>query len=350
MAALLLTVALVSASEAQPIALRLPTANDALLRDQPADFYMYTDRDFEGQRSRPWQGGQYGFTRDQERTPAGVVFTRFHEGLDIQPLRRDRRGEPLDDVVAGADGRVAYVNTNPRASAYGIYVVVEHVWDGSPYYTLYGHLAAAGVRAGQRVARGDRLGRLGHTGTGINSRRAHVHFEVNLMLSERFEEWYDETYPRVRNTHGRFHGLNLAGLDPSALVLALRDNPDVTVGEVAAQTPPAWKVVVPGGFVPELVQRYPWLAGGVPLGEAPAAWIVHVAASGFPLRFEPAPRAVTRPAVVFVADAVREGYESTNKMLARDGDAFTLTPKGERYLTLLTLPAPSVGASTRTRW
>ena len=43
------------------------------LRGDDPDFYMYTDRTFEGVRSRPWQGGQYGFVRNEVRTPAGVV-------------------------------------------------------------------------------------------------------------------------------------------------------------------------------------------------------------------------------------------------------------------------------------
>lgn len=37
------------------IAVRFPTSNTALLNDRPQDFYMYVDRNFEGQKSQPWQ-------------------------------------------------------------------------------------------------------------------------------------------------------------------------------------------------------------------------------------------------------------------------------------------------------
>lgn len=337
---------LTATGTAQPLDLRLPTDNEALLQGELPQFYMYTDRNFEGVRSRPWQGGQYGFVRNESRTPAGIVFTRFHEGVDIQPVERDARGEPLDEVYAVDEGRVVYVSTDPRASAYGIYVVVEHDWQGSPYYTLYAHLMRANVRQGQRLARGARIGRLGYTGTGINQRRAHLHFEINLLLSERFDSWMATAHPRSRNQHGDFHGLNLAGIDVPALYFALLENPEAEIGTVVQQEAPAWKALVPGGFVPELVQRYPWLAGGRVPRVPPAGWIVHVGASGLPLRFEPSDQEVTRPVVVYVADRIRTGYESTNSMLSRSGGAFELADKGRNHLRLLTMPAPSVGPST----
>ncbi len=337
----------VSATGAQPLSLVLPTDNDALLRGDGPAFYMYTYRNFEGVRSQPWEGGQYGFSRDQQRTPVGVVFTRFHEGLDIAPVRRDGRGEPLDEVRAVDEGRVVYVSTNPRESAYGIYVVIEHQWQGSPYYTLYGHLMNAGVRAGQQVRQGTRIGRLGYTGTGINRTRAHLHFEINLYLSDRFEAWLEGAHPRSRNPHGRFHGLNLVGLDPAALYLAFAENPDVLIGEVVQREAPAWRVMVPGGYVPELVQRYPWLAGDALPATPPAAWIVSLTGSGLPLRFEGVEQEVARPVVVHVSDRVREGHESTNKLLSRSGEAFVLTEKGTQHLRLLTLSLPSVGPAPR---
>ncbi len=151
---------------AQSLRLVMPTGNAALLYGEAPEFYMYTDRNFEGVRSTPWQGGQYGFVRNQERSRDGtVVFNRFHEGLDIQPLERDARGEPLDDVRSVDEGRVVYVNRNERASAYGRYVVVEHWWQGAPYYTLYAHLSDVSARTGAEVGRGERVGRIGYTGT-----------------------------------------------------------------------------------------------------------------------------------------------------------------------------------------
>jgi hypothetical protein len=74
---------------AGPLGLVLPTDNDAIFSEDPSQFYMYTDRNFEGVVSKPWSGGAYGFTRDQKRSAAGIILTRLHEGIDIRPVRRD---------------------------------------------------------------------------------------------------------------------------------------------------------------------------------------------------------------------------------------------------------------------
>ncbi|MEI7865398.1 MAG: hypothetical protein WCI38_08505, partial [Chthoniobacterales bacterium] len=58
----------------------LPTANDAIFEGRPQDFYMYVDRDFEGRKSKPWQGGGYGFTREPQRIAGKIVPVKFHEG------------------------------------------------------------------------------------------------------------------------------------------------------------------------------------------------------------------------------------------------------------------------------
>src|ERR1700686_4815869 len=96
--------------------LALPTDNDAIFRGGGPDFYQYVERDYRGEKSTPWEGGQYGFVRDTEQTRAGVVYTRFHEGIDSACLHRHERGEPLDEVRAIADGKVVYTNPVPGYS------------------------------------------------------------------------------------------------------------------------------------------------------------------------------------------------------------------------------------------
>src|SRR6266511_4899581 len=65
------------------IDLVLPTDNDALFSGGGA-FYQYVERNYKGAQSTPWEGGQYGFVRDPTETAAGIVYTRFHEGIDIK--------------------------------------------------------------------------------------------------------------------------------------------------------------------------------------------------------------------------------------------------------------------------
>ena len=131
-----------------------------------AAFYQYVERDYKGVKSTPWEGGKYGFVRDPTDTAGGVVYTRFHEGIDIRPLHRDANGDPLDEVRAIADGRVVHTNLVPGYSNYGKYVVIEHHWDGSNYYSLYGHLSSIAVQSGEMVKRGQRIAVMGYTGTG----------------------------------------------------------------------------------------------------------------------------------------------------------------------------------------
>src|SRR5437016_6795193 len=197
LAIVLPVVIVLSASFAQnpKIKISLPTDNDALFRESGPDFYQYIERDFHGEKSTPWEGGRYGFVRNPVPTAQGLVYTRFHEGIDIRCLHRDARGEPLDGVRAIADGKVVHTNQVPGYSNYGRYIVIEHDWDGSPYYSLYGHLSEIAVSVGQRVNRGERIARVGYTGEGLNQARAHVHLELNLMFNRDLESWHDRNFP-----------------------------------------------------------------------------------------------------------------------------------------------------------
>jgi murein DD-endopeptidase MepM/ murein hydrolase activator NlpD len=322
--------------------LSLPTDNRAIFEDDGPGFYQVTERYFEGERTWPWEGGQYGFVRNAVRRATGVVYTRFHEGIDIRPLTRDARGEPLDDVRSVSDGRVVYVNASARASNYGRYVVVEYDWQGARYYGLYAHLATTDVYVSQFVRRGERLGRLGYTGEGIDRDRAHVHFELNMLLSERFDEWLRRYSPRERNEHGRYSGLNMAGFSPSDLYLALDRNPNLDLGTFLRQQPEAFSVTVPGGHWLDLVRRYPWLMTQRPMSP-PAAYEIAFTASGFPVRVRPLDVGAGQPSVRSVAATVERYGLATNGLLAERGGAYTLTQKGLRYLELLTTPAASLG-------
>ncbi|MEV6956867.1 transglycosylase family protein [Streptomyces sp. NPDC051183] len=58
------------------------------------------------------------------------------------------------------------------AGAYGYQVVIRH---GDGRYSQYAHLSALGVKAGQQVSGGQRIGRSGSTG---NTTGPHLHFEM----------------------------------------------------------------------------------------------------------------------------------------------------------------------------
>jgi len=326
----------------EPLGLILPTDNRALFEDDGPGFYQVTERNFEGERTWPWEGGQYGFVRNAVRRPTGVVYNRLHEGIDIRPLTRDAQGEPLDDVKSVSDGRIVYVNRSAGGSNYGRYVVVEYLWQGARYYGLYAHLASTNVYPSQMVQQGDVLGRLGYSGDGLDRARAHVHFELNMLLSERYDDWMRRHNPREGNPHGRYNGQNLAGFSPSDLYLALDRNPNLDLGLFMRQQPEAFVLSVPGGYWLDLVRRYPWLMTQRP-SSPPPAYEIAFTAGGFPVRVRPLDIGQTSPAVLRVAASVRRYGLATNGILREDDGSYLLSAKGLRYLDLLTSPAESLG-------
>jgi murein DD-endopeptidase MepM/ murein hydrolase activator NlpD len=95
----------------------------------------------------------------------GPRWGRMHWGIDIGILQSP-------DVLAAASGRVVQVGVLTGYEGYGYVVIVEL---GGGYETLYAHLASAGVRIGQWVAAGERLGTAGCTGSCTGT---HLHFEL----------------------------------------------------------------------------------------------------------------------------------------------------------------------------
>jgi murein DD-endopeptidase MepM/ murein hydrolase activator NlpD len=313
--------------------LTFPTKNRALLQGDGEAFYMFVDREVQGEKTTPWEGGQYGYVRDPRVTSGGLVYTRFHEGVDIKPLERSSDGEPLDIVTAAGAGKVVHVSDNPRFSNYGRFVVIEHQWDGCPYYSLYAHLNSASVKVGQQVAPGDPLGRLGYTGDGIDRRRAHVHFEVNLILSHDFEGWHKLAFPTEINRHGLYNGINLAGMDAGRLLLAANKSPGLTIPAFLASEQVAFKAVVPATDKFVLAKLYPWMVRGDAAGAK--AWEISFTSSGLPIRLEPRGDAVSRPAVIsatpskFPLSYVTKGY------VTGPSKSPALTPVGKNFLRLV---------------
>ncbi len=321
---------------AGPLGFVLPTDNDAIFSDDPSKFYMYTDRNFEGVLSKPWSGGGYGFTRDQKRTAAGIILTRLHEGVDIRPVRRDASGEPLDEVRSIAEGTVVYVTESAKQSNYGRYVVVHHDWGDGPFFSLYAHLGSASVQSGQRVAAGAPLGRMGYTGAGINRERAHVHLELNFILSDRFKIWHDHHFT-TKNHHGIFNGINLTGLDIAALFKAHRANPAITIPEFLARHEEIhYKVLVPKSGELPFLRRYPWLGRDLGSVRQPKSWEFSFAATGVPLEIRPSDRVIAQPLVTYVKPTPGNHADFTVGRLAGTGSSATLSPSGSRYLQLLT--------------
>lgn len=188
---------------------------------------------------------------------------RFHEGIDLAPVGRDRRGEATDPVFAVMDGTVRYVNRIAGNSGYGHYVVIEHDEAEPPVVTLYAHLAEFrdGIEKGKRVMAGQALGRMGRSAGGytIPRERAHLHFEIGFWVSEEFEDWYEWRGYTTRNRHGNFSGLNMIGINPVEFYDEYRAGNVRSVLEYVESQPEAFALKVRSDKIPDFVRRYPQL-------------------------------------------------------------------------------------------
>jgi len=338
LAALLCSVLLGPTVFAGPLQLGLPTDNDNLFGGSLPTFYMHTDREFEGVRSKPWTGGKYGYTRNQLRIGGKVLFTRFHEGVDIAPLHRDANGRALDEVRSIGAGKVVHTSPESGRSSYGRYVVVEHTWGDGKLYSLYGHLETIVVHLGQRVDQGTGLGKMGCTGWAGNRdiARSHVHLELNLLLHDEFPKWHDR-YFNTPNHHGLYNGLNLVGLDIAGLYVALRKDPTLTLPQFVSRMSPYFRVAVPTrGADLQLAKRYPWLADGKGNTRGATSWEITFSRSGVPLSIAPSARQVSAPTVTWVENSSTLHSYATRGRLSGAGSKASLSDSGKRYLQLVT--------------
>ncbi|MFT5470296.1 MAG: murein DD-endopeptidase MepM/ murein hydrolase activator NlpD [Verrucomicrobiales bacterium] len=322
-------------AQSKPLQLTLPTDNDAIFSNDPSKFYMYTNRNFEGVSSKPWTGGKYGYVRNQKRSAEGVIMTRFHEGVDIRPVRRDKAGKPLDDVRSIAKGKVVHTNTVSSRSSYGNYVVVEHDWGHGPFYSLYAHLMSVSVKPGQQVSNSSTLGRLGYTGNGLNVERSHLHMELNLLLSSRFEKWHDKHHTSP-NHHGLYNGINMVGIDIAGLLIRHRENPNITIPEFIAGMNVYYKVLVPNKGKMELLERYPWIGKNLHLARGNPSWEIHFSKSGVPIAVVPFAEKVNQARVSWVQYSKTFHSYYTRSRVGGSGSKGSLTDSGKKYVELLT--------------
>ena len=95
----------------------------------------------------------------------GPRGNRFHTGIDYP-------GQSGMSVFAAASGRVTFAGFS--LGGWGNLVTIAH---GGGTRTMYAHLSRVGVRVGQYVQSGRRIGRVGSSG---KSTGPHLHFEVRV--------------------------------------------------------------------------------------------------------------------------------------------------------------------------
>jgi murein DD-endopeptidase MepM/ murein hydrolase activator NlpD len=333
-----IALALISRVFSEALDIQLPTENHFLFSSEPEKFYMYVDRDFEGQKSKPWQAGSYGLVRTSLRINDEVIETKFHEGIDISPINRDQSGVPLDPICAIASGKIAYISDVAGRSNYGKYIVIEHNWENSSVFSLYAHLAKINCKVGDIVQKGTPIATLGFTGEGITKFRAHLHLEICLMLSGRFEDWD----PNTKDYHGAFNGINLCGIDVGKFFTDYKANANLTISQFLANYPVYYKITMNSQQSIDLAARYPWLVKG-DLSQKPLSWEISFSNTGMPLSINPSNRIVTQPIVTYVKTSTVPHRYRTRGLLLGEGANASLSADGQNLLNLLTgnFPIPT---------
>jgi hypothetical protein len=314
-------------------AFQFPTENHALLREgEETKFFAPTGPE------RPWNSGAFGCVRNSR--------TRIHEGIDILSLQRDDHNEPTDIVTASFAGIVAHLNFNIAASNYGKYIVLRHVVEGLPVYTLYAHLKeiAGGLKIGQTVSSGDTLGILGrttNTNDSIAKNRAHLHFEIGLQIHTQFESWFRHWYKGGKNLHGPWNGVNLLGLD-AAEILRKEAAGNFDLLAHLSNQPTLCRVRIHQSQL-EWAERFPGLVIHTPHTETlpVQGWEVDLNFNAIPIRLKPLyaeglkqKAGGVRFELLEVNDEERRKHPCRS-LVFKQGARWVLTLKGLRALDLL---------------
>ena len=317
-------VALLALAATVPAVARLqlawPTPNKAYLEGKPIEDYIQATVSGEP------ESGMFGCVRNNGY--------KFHEGLDLKPVSRDKNGEPADPVFATMDGIVKYVNLSPGDSSYGRYIVIEHGEATPSFCSLYAHLKSASVKAGDRVTRGQVIGMMGHSAGGyaIPKDRAHLHFELALEITTDFQRWYDAQKFGSPNKHGMHNGMNLMGIDPKDFFDQFRSKRINDFGDYLAMQPVAVKFRVGKTRIPDYVIRYPsLLKSPIPVGGL-AGWEIEVLWTGLPVSLRPLTAAEAtglRPGEVEILDVNEEliSHERAIHLVRKHGRHWT--PSGD---------------------
>lgn len=332
LSALILTLCASAWAQAQDLVYRLPTNNATLFTTGGDDYYMYVDRLFEGQKSQPWQAGTYGMVRNPFRPQPGapVMYSRFHEGIDVKPIERNASGEPQDEVRPIAPGRVVHTSTNPRHSNYGRYVVISHKVREGTIYSLYAHLAEVTCSVGQRVGTGNKIGRLGYSGVGLDKTRAHLHLEIGLMINSRFADFF-----QGENKHGHFNGINLVGFDPTAVLKACEHGQPFSISRYFASLEEHYRVAVPCIGTMDILRRHPFLyKGSRKEVRRPQSLEIAFTAEGIPIGIYPASRTVTTPHIVSCKPMPTLQQNCTVNRVKHNSVNAALTRSGMNYINL----------------
>ncbi len=314
-----------------------PTDNKALLEDDNEKFFMYCDRFFEKETTRPWQAGRFGFVRNPFRISSGeIMFSKLHEGIDIGPLERDEKGDPTDLIRPVAPGTVVHTSAVAGRSNYGRYIVIAHELPEGTFYSLYAHLMDVRCAIGDQVDNDTVIARMGYSGVGLNQRRAHLHLELAFMINSD----YDKFGPKA-NYHGNHNGLNLIGMNMEDILRAGKGERVVSISDYLNTLEELYRIRIPNKPELDIIKRYPFLLRATAEERAKAASIdIAFTAEGIPLAAYPCEEVVHAPRVLSSTPLPTLLQNCTSNRLKNNSQNPQLTANGMRFMQIFTSKAP----------
>jgi murein DD-endopeptidase MepM/ murein hydrolase activator NlpD len=137
--------------------------------------------------------------------PVAGRYSSGYGGRDIGDGAESHLGQDIANatgtpISASATGYVSFAGV---MGGYGNVVILTHSINGQSYATVYAHMSAISVSAGQAVSQGQTVGLLGSTG---RSTGPHLHFEIHIG------SWNGSRSNAVvyKELHGK--GLNIIGV------------------------------------------------------------------------------------------------------------------------------------------
>lgn len=297
-----------------------PTPNPAFTQNKPLEDFV------QPASSGKIQSGLFGCVRNDG--------ARFHEGLDLKPINRDRYREATDPIYAFMAGKVAFINAIPGNSNYGRYIVIEHLEATPPLYSLYAHLASidSQIKQGLWVDGKTVLGKMGRSANHpIPQTRAHLHFEVGFRLSDDFSSWWRSQYSKKQNRFGNYHGWNLISVDPLDLFRKWRSGSVQSLQDYIEQLPTAYTLRVRTSKIPFFIKQYPSLLSQKIPYETIQGWEIDYTSYGLPKQWTPLQKDdilfLKTPGEVTVVyyDAVLDSKSACRSMIKKDGKTGELT-------------------------
>ncbi|MFL1672434.1 peptidoglycan DD-metalloendopeptidase family protein [Paenibacillus dendritiformis] len=128
--------------------------------------------------------GQYGFRVTSEYGWRNDPFSKvrvWHTGIDLVKAHKS-------PILAFVPGEVVHARLGVTGSGFGSFGNVVSIKDKDGHLHCYAHLDSISVRVGQKVAKGQEVGKQGSTGRSTGS---HLHYEVRSKSSPSYGFGHD---------------------------------------------------------------------------------------------------------------------------------------------------------------